>query len=148
MSYDPYAPTEKERSYAFFVAWIGLVISLLVLATRFFPIWTSVQLLLMLALGCLLVVFTMTRRMDDYFNALRNVGLGWGLSVVGLWLAASGLVAVFNLSHHGGFMLASDGRLPRQDYGLPPLLHDAQLLAILASIGFFSGFLFARLRDR
>ena len=142
MPYDPYSPSEQERANAYFLVWLGLAISLLAVAATLLSDSASQRGLLGVLIGTELVIVAASPRFDSYFRELRDFGAVVALSVLALWLAATGFVQIFASTHLGGDMASAREAV----VALPQFARDPWLVASLVAVAFHAGFLFAYLR--
>jgi len=140
MPYDPHAPTESERSGMYISVWIGFAASVVLLSHSIGLAGRQVGGFAALVIGAHLVVLTVGSRFDEHFVALRNFGFACAMSVIGLWLAARGLVTVFEVSHDAGQALAEGVRGTADAAAVPRWLSQAEPMVSLAGIAFYIGF--------
>jgi hypothetical protein len=148
MPYNPTAPTEKERSGAYHGIWLGFAANIVLVIAYFGALPFEVNFLCLLLAGTWIVLFNLSGRFDDYLYTLRNEGLRWSVTFVGLWLLGWGLVAIGADAHEVGVAAAS-GRFARDMAGAaPPFMADGYLMMILTSLAFYAGAAFAWARGR
>jgi hypothetical protein len=146
MPYDPYAPTENERSGIYVTVWIGLAASVIMLLCNFGFLNPGIGGLAALIVGTHLIVFAFSNRFDEHFVALRNFGFTCAMVVIGLWLTAQGLLTVFEGSHDAGYAAAGGPAVDGTALSLPRWFERASLVVSAASVAFYTGFSFAYLR--
>lgn len=145
MPYLPDAPTGEETTLALRMAWTGLAANIALLASYLFDFGSAISAPALAITGALIFVLMFSNRFDEHFNALRDSGLRWGMSVIALYLFAGAILSLVSGGNILGFLAAS-GELPDLARGQPGVLVDGYLLAILAGLAFHLGFAFARLR--
>lgn len=145
MPFNQNAPDGEETTNALRIAWIGLAANCALLASYTMNMGEAFTAPALGITGAFIFVLLMSNRLDDYFNSLRNVGLRWGMVVIGLYLFAGALVYVY-LGGHALGSFAASGDLHGIERGRLDFFSDGYLLAILAGLAFHAGFAFARLR--
>lgn len=147
MPYNPYAPTEVERSYAYKVAWAGAAGSVISLALYLFGIdgivkaWT-----LGAAVGGLLAT-AFNRRIDDYYISLCSTGERWVVVALGGYIFLGWIAWTIDLAVPAGLgLFALD---PATLSGrAPSVLFDGMLAAHLLAVIYYAGYSYRWVRDR
>ncbi len=145
MPYDPTAPTENERSIVFAAVWVGGAANAVLLAGHTFTLPQAVTTAALAVTGALVFVTVLTGRQDDYFNALRNRGLRWGMGAVALYLFAAAILSLTSVSYSFGYAAAVN-EMPDIAPGSGGLPFDGLLLAIVAALAYHLGFITAMFR--
>ena len=143
MPFDPIAPTDEERSRIFAVVWFGFAANAVLLASYMFELGITPPFLGLT--GAMIFISMFSNRYDDYYAALRNSGMRWGMGVIALYLFGGAMLPVFA----GGNILgswAASGEMPDLARGNPGVMADGFLLAIVAGLAYHLGFAVARLR--
>ncbi|MEL7728470.1 hypothetical protein AAG612_02920 [Citromicrobium bathyomarinum] len=143
MPFDPTAPTDEERSRIFAVVWFGLGANAVLLASYLFELGITPPFLGLT--GAMIFISMFSNRYDDYYAALRNSGMRWGMGVIALYLFGGAMLSVFAGGNIVGSWAAS-GEMPDLARGNPGLMADGFLLAIVAGLAYHLGFTLARLR--
>ncbi|WP_374405714.1 hypothetical protein [Pelagerythrobacter sp.] len=144
MPYDPQAPTGGETASAFNMAWTGLAANVVLLISYLTGSHT-ISTAALAVTGALIAVVMFSNRFDEHFSAVRDTGLRWGMSVIALYLFAGAVLSLATGVRRLGFYTAA-GEWPDLGRGIPGLLADGYLLAIVAGLAFHLGFAWARIR--
>ncbi|QYU70525.1 hypothetical protein J4558_10585 [Leptolyngbya sp. 15MV] len=147
MPYDPYAPTQAERSGIYTTVWIAFAASLVMLSGKLGMFGNQLADFAALIVGVHLVVVTLGNRFDEHFIRLRNFGSVCAVAVIGLWLTVLGLARVFNVSHGAGHAVTAGGHPVTDALRLPLGFDHASLVLGFASVAFYAGFAVAYWRS-
>lgn len=145
MSFDPTAPTDEERSNIFVSVWFGLAANAILLVSYVLDFGQGITVPTLAVTGAMIFVTLFTNRYDDYYNALRDNGLRWGMGVIALYLFAGAIMSFAAGGNIIGYW-AGSGELPDLGRGSPGFMADGFLLAIVAGLAYHLGFVVARLR--
>ena len=139
------ASSARETSAALFTAWLGLGANLILLGCYAVEAPLLLTGAALMTVGACLFVLIFSTRLDEHFNALRHVGLRWGMAVIALYLSASAILAVYHGGYSVGTFAAGAGAPSITDDALRVPV-DGYLVMVLAALAFHLGFAFARVR--
>ena len=152
MPYDPYALSEDQKSRSYNMVWVGLPISLALVACNFLslgPVGAILEGAGPVIIGCHLVTFATYNRFDEHFRSLASFGFACGIVVIALWFLAQGLLGIFYGAYGLGHSAAGSPVDPGDiRFRLPDWFNRAFLLASLTATAFYGGFAYAWLRGR
>lgn len=142
-----YPKNRKTRAY--FGVWMGLFASAVMVLANIFPLGRLVEGLVALIVGVNLPIYAFYNRFDEHFRALARNGFGWGMTVLGVWLAALGLLTIYEGAFAAGMTAGGAPTAPDDfTFRLPDWFNRAFLIAALSSLAFHLGFLKAYWRGR
>lgn len=143
MAFDPTAPTDEERSRIFAFVWLGFAANAALMASYLFDLGATPAFLGLT--GAMIFVTMFSNRYDDYYAALRNSGVRWGMGVIALYLFAGAVLSAFAGGNVVGAWAAS-GSMPDIARAQPGIMDDGFLLAMVAGLAYHVGFAVARIR--
>ena len=138
MPFDPQAPTEEERSYAYTLLWFGLAAAIILAIGNVTDLFGVVSGAAAAFVGAQICIVVLSNRWDDYFRAVLNRGAQVAVIIPALWIGAQGFAFILGGAYRVGFALGSaGGSASDRRFVLPDWTNDAYLLASLAVLAFY-----------
>ena len=147
MPYDPFAPTEADRSRPYWLIWFGAAGAVMLAIDLFAGLDTLITALARGAAAGGLLVSAMPSRTDSYFQSLCSVGHRWAVAAVGSYMIVLFLMDITDVAYGAGYRLAS-GSAPAESTGDPSRLTDGWIALLGVSLVFNASYAFAWARDR
>jgi hypothetical protein len=145
MAYDPTAPTEGERSVAYYFVGTGAVANTVLLAAQLaaLPRWMTGVCIMAVAVS--LLVATFSSRNDDYFRHLSFTASRFAMGVIAIWFCLAAVTRIGNAGYFVGELAA--GVEPAASIATGPASwFTAEILAIAVAMAFHGRFVVERYR--
>ena len=147
MPYDPFAPTEADRSRSYWLIWFGAAGAVMLAIDLVAGLDTLITALARGAASGGLLVSAMPSRTDSYFQSLCSVGHRWAVAAVGAYMIVLFFLDITDVAYGAGYRLAS-GNAPSGSTGDPSILTNGWVALLGVSLVFYAGYAFAWTRDR
>lgn len=143
MSYDPTAPTEGERSNAYFQIWVGAIGSATLLFAHIVDVPRAIATVAALAVAISFVVAILSPRNDDYFRHLVQIASQTAMAIIALWFCFAAVIEIGNGGNLLGQLAAGVKPSPM---ALSKVEHwiRAEAVILIAAMAFHIRFLIAR----
>jgi hypothetical protein len=145
MAYDPTAPTESERSGAYFLIWPGAVGSAVLLLAQFVALPRAFSGFATLAIATSLLVAILSSRNDVYFRHLADVSSKFAMGVVALWFCAAAIIYTGQGGHILG-ELAAGARPLQFNTGRAFNWFNGETITVAVALAFHVRFLIGQYR--
>ena len=148
MPFDPRAPTPESRGVQFGLMYLALFMTCLCVVQYVLDPdlnWMSIGYGIMMG-G--LINAALGFWSDSYFRAQCYVGMSWSAALLAIYLFVLMILRVSDIPFVTGYRAVADGEVVRIPMNAAAYVNDASVLAMLLALAFYSGFVFAMLRDR
>ena len=147
MPYDPFAPTEADRSRYYWLIWFGAAGAVLLAVDLFADLDTLITALASGAASGGLLVSAMPSRTDTYFQSLCSVGHRWAVAAVGVYMIVLFFFDIADVAYGAGHRMAS-GIAPSESTADQSIMTDGWITLLGVSVIFYCGYAYAWARDR
>lgn len=146
MTYDPFAPTQVDRSRTYNMVWIGAACSIYTFANYFIG-WEGLPTAIIFggATGGVLGS-VLTGRTDEYHRSLCAMGHRWAIFMLASYMFAAWLFQIADISYGAGYA-SIVGAKPDSGPAFAKFLFDGYFLAIVLSLVFYAGYAYAWGKD-